>query len=379
MNGRIPVVAAMAMLVPACRAGAAGRVTPTPSDLTDATTDDGPTSTSDGGPAVAPPPSDAVAPSDPCNGEPAFCGKAYDQLTYPTTHAAMAVGAPPFACPAQQQSIRAQLDHGIRALDLEVHPLDAGDDGGATDAAASADGRDEGGPDGGGLDAVDAGNGDATVVPVTSGALALCLGGCGSGQASLASALTDVRSFLDVNPREVITLLLEGAVDAGSLAAALTAANLDGLAFSYVAGDPWPTLGQMIAAGQRVVILADTAGAAPPWMLPLWTYVAETGRTFASTSMMSCNLTRGPADAPLYLLNEFLVDPDGGSPGCGTPALAQEANAEPFFADRTTACIAARSGNPAFIAVDDYDVGDVFGVTRALDLDREGPRRHGTG
>ena len=368
----------MAVLVPACRAGAAGRVVPTPNDLTDATTDDGPTSPSDGAPSVPPPPSDAVAPSNPCNGEPAFCGKAYDQLTYPTTHAAMAVGAPPFACPAQQQSLRAQLDHGIRALDFEVHSLDVGDEGGAADAAATGDGRDEGGSDGGGIadggdgggpDAVDAGHGDATVGPVTSGALALCLGGCGSGQAPLADALTDVRSFLDVNPREVITLLLEGGVDAGSLAAALTAANLDGLAFPYEAGDPWPTLGQMIAAGRRVVVLADTTGAAPPWMLPLWTYVAETGRTFASTSMMSCNLTRGPADAPLYLLNEFLVDPDGGNPGCGTPALAQEANAEPFFTDRTTACIAARSGNPAFIAVDDYDVGDVFGVTRALDLD----------
>jgi hypothetical protein len=375
MNGRIPVVAAIAVLVPACGAGAAGRVAPTPGDTTDATTDDGPTSTSDGAPGAPPPPSDAFAPSDPCNGEPAFCGKTYDQLTYPATHAAMAVGTPPFACPAQQQSIRTQLDHGIRALDLEVHALDGGDDGGPADAAAIGDGGDEGGTDGGdgGVDASDGdaavGNGDATVGPITSGALALCLGGCGAGQASLASALTDVRSFLDVNPREVITLLLEGGVDAGSLGAALTAANLDSLAFPYAAGDAWPTLGEMIATGQRVVVLADTTGAAPPWMLPLWTYVAETGRTFASTSTMSCNLTRGPADAPLYILNELLVDPDGGSAGCGTPALAQEANAEPFFTDRTNACIAARSGNPAFIAVDDYDVGDVFGVTRALDLD----------
>ncbi len=51
---------------------------------------------------------------------------------------------------------------------------------------------------------------------------------------------------------------------------------------------------------------------------------------------------------------------------CGSPALAQIANAEPFFGDRVTACTQQRGAKPTFLAVDFFDVGDVFGAAGAL-------------
>jgi hypothetical protein len=334
MNRRIAVAGALLGLAPACSAGSATAEhthldASTDPPIVDAAAAPDETSVPMPVPDGAPP----GLPGAPCNGEPSFCARTYDSLAYPTTHAAMASADPPFACPTQGRPLRTQLDQGIRALDLEVH------------GTAMADGGDAG-----------------------AGPLSLCLGRCSAGQVPVGPSLADVKAFLDVNPREIVTLLLEGGVGADSLAAAIAAAGLDGLALPHAPGGPWPTLQQMIDAGQRVVVFADTTGAAPAWMLPLWTSVAETGRSFPSTAAMSCDVTRGPATGALFLLNEFLVQPDDGGPACSSPSLAHEANAEPFFLGRANGCATARGVKPTFVAVDDYDDGDVFGVVSALAL-----------
>jgi hypothetical protein len=293
----------------------------------------------------------------PCNGDPGACDKAYDTVAYATAHAAMAYAFPPFVCPAQTMAVRSQLDRGIRALDLEVHTSTSLIDGGSE--------------------------------------LALCLGSCASGKLPTGVALSDVSAFLAVNPREIVTLLFEGGVDAGQLAAEIAAAGLDASALAHGPGDTWPTLDAMITAGTRVVVLADVTGTPPPWMLPLWTTVRETGRTSTSPAALTCDITRGAAGAPLLLLNEFLVDGEGGSAvspdggtegtpeggseggaeagpppplgaGCDDPSLAHEVNAEPFFQNRVTACTQQLGAKPTFVSVDDFEDGDLSGVIRAL-------------
>jgi hypothetical protein len=241
----------------------------------------------------------------------------------------MAYAFPPFVCPAQTETVRSQLDHGIRGLDFEVHVSTDLGDGGPT--------------------------------------LALCLETCAAGALRMDVALGDVSSFLAVNPREVVTLMFEGGVDAAELQAAIAAAGLDHYALSRAMDDPWPTLHSMITAGTRIVVFADVTGTPPAWMLPLWSYVKETGRTFTSTASMTCDITRGATEAPLFMLNEYLVDGEGGaSPGCDDPALAHMANAEPFFMNRVTACTQQRGVKPVFVAVDDYYDGDLSGVVRGL-------------
>jgi hypothetical protein len=318
--------------------------------LADATTDaasvttatDASTPMTDAGSPGMPGPGtlDGAVQGEPCNGDPAVCGVGYDSVAFPTAHAAMAYAFPPFACPAQDLTVRSQLDRGVRALDLEVHTT------------------------------TDLGDGAAT--------LALCRGDCASGELPASVALSDVSAFLAVNPREIVTLLFEGGADAGQLEAALVAAGLDGVAWSPGDGGTWPTLQQMITAGTRVVVLADVTGSPPPWMLPLWTEVAETGRAFVSPASMTCDITRGSPSAPLLLLNELLVDGEGGStgaggegglplgPGCDDPALAQVVNAEPFFKNRVAACQQQRGRKPTFVSVDFFEDGDLSGAIRAL-------------
>jgi hypothetical protein len=122
-------------------------------------------------------------------------------------------------------------------------------------------------------------------------------------------------------------------------------------------------------------------------MMPLWTYVAETGTTFTTPQSMTCDVTRGAPDAPFYRLNDFLLDGDAGpafavdtsvpdaapngtgaalGPGCDDLALARYANSEPFFMNRATACTQEHGSKPTFVAVDDFDIGDISGVVQAL-------------
>jgi hypothetical protein len=278
---------------------------------------------------------EVLAPVLPCNTAPSLCDKAYDDVSYPMTHGSIAYANPPFACPAQTDDVRLQLDRGIRAIELEAHPSAPGVD---SDGGEPLEG---------------------------------CLGSCDSGELPLGAALADVRAFLDVNPREVVTILIEGGADAGALGDAVTSAGLSTYALAHTMGDAWPTLDAMITQGTRVVILADVTGTPPPWMLPLWTYVAETGTAFTTTAAMTCDVARGAADAPLYLLNDYLVaagtDPDGGeAAACLDPALVQSAGGEPFLMNRANACTLQHGKKATFVAVDDFGGGDVLGAVQAL-------------
>jgi hypothetical protein len=146
----------------------------------------------------------------------------------------------------------------------------------------------------------------------------------------------------------------------------------------------------MVTARTRLVVLADVTGSPPPWMLPLWTYVRETGRGFTTPAALTCNIARGAANAPLLMLNEFLVDGDAGAvvttgggteagadgeagtpggslgPSCDDPTLAHIVNAEPFFTNRVTACQQQLGAKPTFVSVDDAEDGDLSGVIRSL-------------
>jgi len=79
---------------------------------------------------------------------------------------------------------------------------------------------------------------------------------CGNPRRSLADGLGEVRDFLASHRSEVVTLLFESYAAAADVAAAFAEAGL--LDDVYVhAGGEWPTLGEMIGRGERLVVLTD--------------------------------------------------------------------------------------------------------------------------
>lgn len=158
-----------------------------------------------------------------CNGHAELCDRRYSNVTFVGAHDSAFVGAS--VADNQDVSVAAQLAGGVRFLQAQTH----------------------------------AGGANNTVVE-------LCHTFCVLEDAGALDAyLTTVRQFLDANPAEVVTLLLTN--QDGLPGAAFDAVFQSSGARSHVFTPPgnltmasWPTLGQMIAMGQRLVVFMGAFG-----------------------------------------------------------------------------------------------------------------------
>jgi hypothetical protein len=142
------------------------------------------------------------------------------------------------------------------------------------------------------------------------------------------------------------------------------------MVFRGLEGDPLPTLGDMIDADRRLVLLAENhAGAAPWYRLAYDRLVEETPYTFPKVAELttpsllpaSCRPNRGPEEAPLFLVNHWIsTDP------VPKPADASKVNAYAPLLRRARECERIRGHLPNLLAVNFYRRGDLFRVVDAL-------------
>ena len=91
-----------------------------------------------------------------------------------------------------------------------------------------------------------------------------------------------------------------------------------------------------------------------------FTITQETPYTFPTVESFSCAPNRGPADAPLFLLNHWLA---------GFTALvtsAQQVNTLDVLGSRAEQCRQERGQIPNFVAVNFLDIGDTIAVVDRL-------------
>lgn len=131
--------------------------------------------------------------------------------------------------------------------------------------------------------------------------------------------LTKVHDFLVANPNEVITLIFtnpEGASVADVWDPAFKASGVADFAFvpphQPMKQSEWPTLGEMIDSGKRVVVFLDADADVPPtvpYILPEFPMIWET--PFSVTdSNFPCSVDRiaGPLSTEdhMYMINHSL-------------------------------------------------------------------------
>jgi hypothetical protein len=160
---------------------------------------------------------DGVAPTSttPCNGSPELCGRKYSNVTFIGTHDSAFVGILPTQ--NQNKDISDQLAAGIRFLQGQTHMF--------------------------------------------MGTPTFCHTSCIEEDAgSVKSWLMTVKEFLDDNPNEVVTILWTNPdkISMQIFAGIFESVDADKYVFtppttSPMARDAWPTLGEMIAAGTRLV------------------------------------------------------------------------------------------------------------------------------
>ena len=149
---------------------------------------------------------------------------------------------------------------------------------------------------------------------------------------------------------------------AADTAKVFEAAGLLPYVATHEPGRPWPTLGQMIETGKRVVVLMqrDGGGATYPWLLQGWDQAQDTNYDAKTPEQLSCARNRGTDKSQLLLINNWLNNFDRIVTG------ADQVNAYDSLYPRMLRCQKERGMIPNFVAVNYYNRGDLFRVVNAL-------------
>lgn len=266
-----------------------------------------------------------------CNGHVALCTRPYDTVRTVTTHNAMSNSTDGWIGPNHHLDVPAQLAAGVRGLMLDTYR--AGDLNGI---------------------------GQVQVPGVDPDTPYLCHSFCSLGSQPLVDGLAEIRTFLDAEPGAVVTLILESYLSGPLTESAFDAAGLTDEAYVH-AGGAWPTLGELIDADTRLIVLTDdSADPARPWLMNVWTHAFETHFSNSVPGDFSCTDNRGSPTNDLFILNHFLTNV------FGAPELAEQVNHNPFLLDRIEECETFHSTAATFVTVDFSSIGDVHAAAATL-------------
>ena len=290
-------------------------------------------------------PSKALA----CNGFSQLCDRPYNQVVYAATHNSMANSEARFLGPSQDPSIVHQLDNGVRALLIDTHYW--------TPASKVASFLDSLPP--------------ATravlrpfAEPVTKSRPGtwLCHDICQLGATPLTAQLGQIHRWLQDNPDEVITLILQDGISVADTQRAVEESGL----LADVATPPadprgaWPTLREMINSGRRVYLFSEQKDVAGGWYRNFYRYASDTPFRNESPAQLACQLDRGSPAAPLLLVNNWVTRT------ASSRRDAARANSTQFLLHQARICREKRGRNPTFLAVDFAGTGQLMSAVNEL-------------
>jgi hypothetical protein len=227
-----------------------------------------------------------------CNGQAKYCSEIWSNVSQVGSHDSAFVGD----LPTQNQhwSVTDQLNNGIRFLQGQTHKN-------------------------------------------VLGTLDMCHTSCWEEDAgSTENYMSTVKSWLDANPNEVVTMLLTNGdnVDPSLFDSAMSASGLKSYAFVPSTGagvlgiNDWPTYGEMIDAGTRLVFFLGKSETFPflrqeeltnldygantaqyPQILDEFSYFFETPFDTTDPTFPECTLDRPAGASPsgrMYIVNHFL-------------------------------------------------------------------------
>ena len=309
-----------------------------------------------------------------CEGHAELCDRSLKDVVLAATHNSMSVPLAGWFSALQDHSITGQLDAGVRGLLIDTHYADRLANGRvrtAFDSAADFEAavkQDSLSPQS--LRAARRLRERLGFRGKGTRGIYLCHTFCELGSTPLASALRDIHTFLVTRPTEIVVIVNQDYVTPADFVKAVRDAGLARYAFTGLDEPTWPTLREMIAENQRLVVLAENqAGAAPWYQLAYKHLLQETPFEFGRASELttpaslaaSCRPNRGPADAPLLLLNHWVTtDP------VPRPSDADKVNAYGPLLRRARECERIRGHLPNLLAVNFDQSGDVFGVVDTL-------------
>jgi len=243
-----------------------------------------------------------------CNGSINLCSKQYNEIAYLTTHNAFNSDEDGLLFPNQTYNIASQLNDGVRGLMIDVY-----DHFGTPTAYHSV--------------------------------FAL-------GTIPLSDIFNDIKTFLDNNPNEVVTIILECYVTANDIEDEINQSGLSNYLYTHNSG--WPTLQNMINSNNRLVIFTDVddASSSQLWYHYVWDYAVETHYSVNTINNFTCDFNRGDPVNDLFIFNHFVTN---ATLGYGMYNESNDVNANPFFINRALDCQTQTNKLPNFVTVDYYE------------------------
>ncbi|KAJ3089894.1 hypothetical protein HK102_005210 [Quaeritorhiza haematococci] len=278
---------------------------------------------------IAAPQADLASPA-PCNGWPQLCSRRYTEVLFPMTHNSYAIAPgfppPPAANQRAQWPISKQLLDGVRVFEWDLHRR---------------------------------GN-----------AVHLCHGPCDEilrlPAGPLSGYVAEMKIFLERNPREVVTLMLENGADFDANTIAQEFADL--IPFAHVQGAEWPTLGEMIESNKRLVVFTDSGADVQnhPWLLPALDWITSTDWAVTDLNNFNCDVyyPSGPRRT-FTRLNHILSVSVTSQIYFPDITMAAKTNSKESLDAHINDCKRQGVSRPNFIAVDWGDTGDIFQVVAA--------------
>ncbi|AUH40045.1 hypothetical protein [Streptomyces sp. CMB-StM0423] len=290
-----------------------------------------------------------------CNGREELCELRYDEVAQLASHNAMATSQDHFIAPLQDPSISGQLNGGVRALLIDTHRWETPPE--ITERLVDSDFtptmqrqiRSV-------LNTVD---------PPRKGTW-LCHAVCRGGALPLVPELEKIGDWLEQNPSDVVTLVVQDGISGADTAAAMRRAGLEDVVFTPDddPDKPWPTLGEMIDEDRRLVVFAEKADGPAPWYRNFYRYGMETPFSFRTPAEMTCEPYRGGEDKRLFLMNHFVTNSGGSRLDAG------RINTRDYVLDRARRCEQERGWPVNLVAVDYANIGDARGAVNALNDER---------
>ena len=289
-----------------------------------------------------------------CNGHVELCDRPYDEVVYAATHNSMSSPDVVPVWPEHDGDLEAQLDAGVRALLIDSHYWPP-----VTTAATLTAALDET------ESAVPPSLADAwyrSLAPIRDGreGTFLCHIHCAFGAVEFVEALDSVRQFLERNPDDVVTLIVQDAISTEDTVAVFESAGLDDLVVHHDPQEPWPTLGELIDRGERLVVFAEDERPPPDWYVNAFEAMQETPFLFLSSDELSCAPNRGGTAGRLFLMNHWIqrIAPDR--------VDSVEINQHDVLVERARQCERERGRLPNYLAVNFYNIGDVVAAADTL-------------
>jgi hypothetical protein len=305
-----------------------------------------------------------------CNGDASLCDLRLDQAMFLGAHNAMSSSLyNGYLFAEQTGTISRQLEAGVRALLIDTHygvPSSSRLPGSETPLVLTDRAAELTQPVGDEVDPAVAERATRLAARAPKAADAqrdiyLCHNYCELGAVPLSSALTELKNFLDTHPDEVVIVDIQDATTPADTAAAFEEAGLADRAATLEPGRPLPTLGELIESKHNLLVFAEQGGpGAPAWYQSAYRWFQETPYTFKTTDDFNCLPNRGPADAPLFLLNHWVTEspPD--------PSVAAKVNGRLVVEKRIQQCIGERGRLPNVVAVDFAERGGLAAVLKAI-------------